>query len=139
MVLANALASDVLPVPGTSSSSRWPPVSRQVRASSTVRRLPQHRDLDVATSASKVSGEPVGLFGGKGHVRARLLSILKGYGLPSGRGTGLTAIAQVRHRHGHGGAGEAEDRGTVPVEVCRCRRSGKSRSVTGALFLHWVV
>ena len=37
---AIALASDVLPVPGTSSSSRWPSVNRHTRASAIWSRLP---------------------------------------------------------------------------------------------------
>ena len=37
---AIAFASDVLPVPGTSSSSRWPSLNTHVRASATWSRLP---------------------------------------------------------------------------------------------------
>ena len=54
-VLAIDLASTVLPVPGTSSSRRWPPVSMQVSASRIVLVLPLMAMSTLSTSWSKVS------------------------------------------------------------------------------------
>src|SRR2546423_2638413 len=54
-VLASALASEVFPVPGKSSSSRWPSDSRQVKASRTTWSLPRMALLMLATMRSKAS------------------------------------------------------------------------------------
>ena len=47
MVFATALASIVLPVPGKSSSSRWPSATRQVEGQPHLVRLAEHGDGDV--------------------------------------------------------------------------------------------
>ena len=54
-MLANAFASIVLPVPGRSSSSRWPPETRQVNASRTTCLLPRTACSTLATSRPNVS------------------------------------------------------------------------------------
>ena len=53
-VFASALASDVLPVPGTSSSSRWPCETRQVSASRTTWVLPTTACSTLPTSLLNV-------------------------------------------------------------------------------------
>ena len=40
--MASACASSVLPTPGTSSTSRWPPASRQMTALRTTASLPSN-------------------------------------------------------------------------------------------------
>src|SRR3989440_5387692 len=55
MVLASALASEVFPVPGKSSSNRCPSDSRQVNASRTTKSLPRIAPLTLATIRSNVS------------------------------------------------------------------------------------
>src|SRR5580692_5799591 len=53
MELAIALASEVFPVPGKSSSSRWPSETRQVSASLTMCCLPSTACSTLVTSAPK--------------------------------------------------------------------------------------
>src|SRR6478609_3980550 len=52
MVAASALARVVLPVPGTSSSSRWPSESRQISASRMTSGLPTSTSPIACTTAS---------------------------------------------------------------------------------------
>ena len=60
-----ALASDVLPVPGTSSSSRWPSASMQIRAMRTTSLLPLMNDSTFAARASNRSANQAARAGGR--------------------------------------------------------------------------
>ena len=59
---ASARASDVLPVPGTSSSSTWPSLSIAVSTRSMTWRLPSTAPSMLSASRPNVCGEPGGLF-----------------------------------------------------------------------------
>ncbi len=50
--LATALASDVLPTPGTSSMSRWPSASMHTSAARTTSGLPRMNDSTFRASTS---------------------------------------------------------------------------------------
>ena len=63
MELAIALASEVFPVPGKSSSSRCPSETRQVSARRTMCCLAEHGLLDVRYQRAEGPREPVGLLG----------------------------------------------------------------------------
>ena len=73
---AIARASEVLPVPGKSSSSRWPSLKQRDEAEADDEGLAEQHLLDVRDEAAEDLREPGGLFGGHGHLGD----------VPSGRG-----------------------------------------------------
>src|SRR5699024_5171743 len=88
-VAATARASEVLPVPGKSSSSRCPPDSRQVRVSRTTCDLPSTAADTFATSRSNVAANQAAWSGVTGAccpvVAAAVMNALHSQSLPEPR------------------------------------------------------
>ncbi len=122
MLRASALASRVLPTPGTSSTRRWPPessaTSARVTGSGLPRRTASTRQPDVAGEPGRGLEPEIGRDGGGGR---RLHALSSAPRCPDRSGTGTFARDSRGVRRPTGGA-----MGRAPVE----RSDGSGRAAT---------